>query len=126
MNYEMYLPLYGNYLQIERLASKESQERPFEIQAMDAIATGAVSGGMFGLSTALFPTRGNVLIAQNMVKVVSSSPVVLPVVVAAISTVAVTELYDYAVVSKAPAEEESFWWRVWSSGLTGAGVTQYY
>ena len=49
-----------------------------------------------------------------------------PVIVAAYTTVAVTELYDYAVVRNAPAEEESFWWRVWSSGLTGFGVGGYY
>jgi hypothetical protein len=38
----------------------------------------------------------------------------------------VTEAYRIAVVEQAPAEQESFWWRVWSSGLTGGSVTQYY
>jgi hypothetical protein len=56
----------------------------------------------------------------------SAGVVVAPLVVAAYASVAVTEIYHHTVIKNAPPEEESFWWRVWSSGLTGAGAGGYY
>ena len=126
MNYEMFIPLYGNYMTMKELASEESQQRPLTLQFIDAINQGIISASIFGFMFTAFPTQGAVIAGKTMLQTVVNAPVALPVVAAAVGTVAVLELYDRAVVSQAPAEEESFWWRVWSSGLTGAGVTQYY
>jgi len=110
----MYIPFYGNYLQVERLLSEEERSRPFGQQAADAIVSGSIAGITFGIGLHFFPSHGGVLMAQRMVAGVSSVPSLIPLAVPLVLAGA-----NFAVIESAPEEKQRGMWQMFSSGLTG-------
>lgn len=120
MNYELYIPIYGNYLQVERLLSEEEESRPFPERALDAVFSGSVSGIIFGISVQIAPSPTNVWVAQQMVRGLSAIPTVAPLAVPAVLAAA-----NFAVIESAPEEQRPGLYQMFSSGLTGTWGGDY-
>lgn len=109
MNAELYIPIYGNYMQMKHMVSEEESERPFSMRARDAISSGIISGAIFGASVNFMPGKASVMVVQSVVE----TPM-LPLAIPAALAVA-----NFVVIESAPEEQQRGLWQMFSSALTG-------
>jgi len=111
MNYEMFIPFYGNYIQMQRMTTPEATERPFVIQAADAISAGAVSGTILGISFNVFPTLGGVTFARAALP---AAKVALPLSIPAALAVA-----NFMLIESMPEHQQRGAWQMFASAIGG-------